>query len=169
MALFGKKKKDFGPVVEPIDPKWAKSGDGRYPHFFDLDPAAARLDGASGVYIIWHGGIQPGWVYIGWSDDIGGDFRELAENREVDFYERRGRLFCSWCFIRKDYQKSVVAFLTKALKPKVDNPDALALGTDELIPVVPPGLSAEQKKALSSRLAVRRTPWSDPNPGGAAG
>lgn len=168
MALFGRKKKQFGPVVEPIDPKWAKSGDGRYPHFFDLDPEAARLDGASGVYIIWHGGIKPGWVYVGWGDDIGADLRILADDDDVDFYERRGRLFCSWCFIRQDYQQSVVAFLTKALKPKVANPAAEGLADAELIPVVPPGLTAEQRKNMSAKLSVRRTPWSDPNPGSPA-
>lgn len=168
MALFGKKKKDFGPVVAPIDPKWAKSSDGRYPHFFDLDPEAARLMGASGVFIIWHGGIQPGWVYVGWSDNIGESLRELADDDDVDFYERRGRLFVSWCFIRQDYQQSVVAFLTKALKPKVANPAAEGLSIADLIPVVPPGITEEQKKSMSSSLSVRRTPWSDPESGPAA-
>lgn len=140
MALFGKKKSARKQAGPPQDPKWAQGEGGRFPKFLDLDPVAAGLEGKSGVYAIWHTGVQPGWVFIGRSNNLAREFFDLGDNDEVLEYRDRGNLFVSWCYIRDEFQDGAVAYLTKALKPKVDNSLAKDEGEVDLVAIYPPGM-----------------------------
>jgi hypothetical protein len=146
MALFGfgKKKKQKRPLGPPQDPKWTHGEGGRFPKFLDLDPEAAGLSGKSGVFAIWHTGVQPGWVYIGRSPDLARTFFELGDNDDILEYRKRGALFVSWCYIRDDFQDGVVTYLTKALKPKVDNPQTKSEDDVEMVAVFPPGMAPKE-------------------------
>lgn len=148
MALFGRKKKPRGPLPAPLDPKWKHGGEGRFPRFLDLDPEAAGLKGASGVFVIWHTGNQPGWVYVGASKDLAADFFRLGDDEEILEYRNRGALYCSWTFIREEFQPGVQCYLTMALKPKVEAPDCPEEEDVELVPVLPPGMTLEQLEAM---------------------
>ncbi|MDD9876112.1 MAG: hypothetical protein OXR84_01585 [Magnetovibrio sp.] len=141
MALFGRKKKKKAPIGPPQDPKWVHGEGGRFPKFFDLDPEAAGLFSKSAVFAIWHTGVQPGWVFIGRSDNLAETFFELGEDDEVLAYQNRGSMFVSWCYIRDEFQDGAVAYLTAALKPKVDNPRAKTEDEVEFVPVYPPGMA----------------------------
>lgn len=143
MALFGGKKKNTT-LPPPADPKWVHFEDGRFPRFLDIDIESAGLRGRSVVFVIWHTGVQPGWVYVGRSDDLGATFDDLAKDAEILEYQNRGRLHTSWCYIRKEFQDGAVAYLIQALKPKVDNPNAKAADQVELIPLYPPGLAPKK-------------------------
>jgi len=145
MALFGRKKTNTN-LTAPQDPKWVHGEGGRFPRFLDLDPEAAGLKGLSGVFAVWHTGVKPGWVYVGASKDLEQTFYKLGEDKNVLEYRDRGNLYCSWCLIREEFQAGVVAFLTLALKPKVNNPDAPDPDTHykdlkiDMIPVYAPGM-----------------------------
>jgi len=140
MALFGKKKSVRKPPGKPQDPKWVHGEGGRFPKFLDLDPEAAGLDGKSAVFAIWHTGVQPGWVYIGRSKNLAGTFFELGDSEDVLDYRERGNLFVSWCYIRDEFQDGAVTYLTKLLKPKVENPAAVSEESIDMVAIYPPGM-----------------------------
>jgi hypothetical protein len=144
MALFGRKKKNQGPLPEPLDPKWKHGEGGRFPKFLDLDPEAAGLKNTSGVYAIWHTGVKPEWVFVGASDDLAAAFFKCGEDDDILQYQNRGSLYCSWCFILPKFQPGAVCYLTRALKPIVENPDCPDIDSIDLIPVLPPGMTMEQ-------------------------
>ena len=150
MALFRKKKKPRAPLPEPLDPKWKHGGEGRFPRFLDLDPEAAGLSKVSGVFVIWHTGEQPGWVYVGSSQDLATEFYRLGDDEKLLEFRHRGALYCSWAFIREEFQDGVLCYLTMVLKPKVENTNCPTEDNVELIPVLPPGMTMQQLENMFS-------------------
>jgi len=69
MALFGSddssKAKNAPMFTKPVDPGWVFPPEGGFFPFLDLDPEAYNLGGAGGVFLIWHAGVHPEWVYAG--------------------------------------------------------------------------------------------------------
>ena len=57
MALFGKSKKKTVIPVVPNDVSWIRSPRNQFYNFLNLDPEEMGLKKASGVYVIWHGGM----------------------------------------------------------------------------------------------------------------
>ncbi len=139
MSLFGGKKKKaiLGP---PADPKWVHFEGGRFPKFLVIDIESAGLRGRSVVFVIWHTGQKPGWVYVGKSADLGATFDDLVKDRDILDYQNRGDLHTSWCYLKDEFQEGAVAYLTQALKPKVENPAAKTADQVDLVALYPPGL-----------------------------
>ncbi|MDP2698783.1 hypothetical protein [Thalassospira sp.] len=103
------------------DIKWRKSPRGDYYKLFMLDDIAdLKLDGVGGVYLIWHGGLKPGWLTAGATDDLGESFRDARSNREIRNYDGRGGVFISWSPIVDDYRDGVVHFIEKHTNPAFD-------------------------------------------------
>lgn len=103
------------------DPQWAKSPAGNFHRFVHLDPEKCGLSGVSGVYVIWHGGVLPGWVYLGKSHNLARAFHLLADNQDIMSYEVNGGLFVTWALIAGECQDGVVKHLNEVMKPKVGN------------------------------------------------
>jgi len=145
MALFGKKNKsgEGAYVGPPIDPQWATASGGGYFRLVGLDPEAMGLSGASGIFIVWHGGARPGWVYAAKSQDMEKALFELSENKDVMYFNSRGRLFVSWALIRPEYQDGVLRHLADTLDLQVENP---SMPGDKVapIPVFPPGTKPDK-------------------------
>ncbi len=120
------------------DPKWAQSKTGKFHRFINIDPEELGLSGASGVYVIWHSGVSPKWVYVGKSKDLAKTFHQLAEDDDIIGYEVNGGLFVSWAMIRDEYQDGVACYLRDALKPIVENPSLSCKGVT-YVPVISPG------------------------------
>jgi hypothetical protein len=120
------------------DPKWSRSASGHFRRFINLDPEEEGLAGKGGVFVIWHGGLRPRWVYVGSSADLARAFHDLAEEREVMGFEVNGGLFVSWATIREEFRGGVVKYLCETMDPLVENPAAFR-GDDDPIPVVLPG------------------------------
>ena len=123
MALFGSGKKKDPQISSVQDPGWVKSPSGRVHRFIVLDPEKAGLSGIGGIYVIWHGGARPEWVYIGKSNDLAATFQELAGNEDILEYNVRGGLFVSWALIREEFRDGALRFLNDSMKPVVPNPD----------------------------------------------
>ena len=119
------------------DPHWARTKTGYYHRFLTLDTEANGLTQASGVYVVWHGGNNPGWVFIGRSDDLARTFHELADDEAVMSYDIRGGILVTWAMIKKEFQDGVVRHLNDTLRPKIKNDDA-ALKSATPVPVQPP-------------------------------
>ena len=94
MALFGSKKPTIPTRPTPVD--WGRNPRGQFYKFLSFEPEKAGLKGVGGVYVLWHSGVQPRWVYVGQSTDIAADLDALADNDEVMEYNSRGGLFVTW-------------------------------------------------------------------------
>jgi len=127
MGLFSKSNTSqdakFEPTWPPQDPNWARTPKGRFNNLITFDPAQAGLDGLSGVFVVWHGGVKPHWVYVGRSDNLASAIDSILDNEDVLSYHRRGGLFVTWSTINKGYQDGVVRYLNQTMKPNVENTD----------------------------------------------
>lgn len=140
MAFFGKSKDTTqAPLVnEPVDPGWYRNAKGKFPDLFTLDPAEVGLSGKGGVFLIWHGGVKPEWVYVGHAPDMASALLEIGKNKEVTYYENRGGLFVTWSFILADYRDGVVKFLQENLPTIVESANTYPENTQP-VPVFSPG------------------------------
>lgn len=121
-----------------IDPRWARNRQGKFFRFVHLDPEAEGLAGTGGVFVVWHGGVQPAWVYVGATSDLAVALHELSGNAEIMDYERRGGLFLTWAAIRGDCRDGIVSYLSRTLRPRVASTAPMAADVVPL-PVLLPG------------------------------
>ena len=145
MISFFKKKPGSKPFHGPVqNPNWAVSPRGNFPRLVHLDPEEEGLTNASGVYVAWHGGLRPNWLYVGQSDNLAAAIHGLGDDEELMEYEIRGGLFVTWALIKKEFQSPVVRYLIDKLDPELDtiNPPG-----DDIhpIPVYPPGVTPPEE------------------------
>lgn len=124
MGLFGTSNPSTPRFTEPLDPQWARSPKGGSFRLLTVEPDDYDLSRASGVYVVWHGGVRPRWVFVGRTDDLASAINDAANNDEIAQYDINGRVFVTWAFVKREFQDGVVAFLIDRLKPLVDNPSA---------------------------------------------
>ncbi len=125
--------------VEPrLDPRWARTKFGKFHRLIHLDPEAEGLAGRSGIFVVWHAGVRPQWLYVASDDDLAHALHALTEEAELMSYEVHGGLYVTWAFVRDDCQDGVVAYLATHLKPTFGRRAASDAGVIP-IPVIPPG------------------------------
>ncbi len=146
MAFFGDKKTKAPKITKPIDPKWAKSPKGSFNRLLDFEPEEANIRGVGGIYIIWHGGVKPAWVYAAETPDLARSINEAINNDEITEFEVNGSLYVSWSPVMEEYRRGVLLYLTQALKPEVINPRAPTEESNEtyVIPVLLPGVEPKE-------------------------
>lgn len=108
-----------GAGPEPVDPSWRKNERGRFFRLFTLDAESLGLKDQGGVYVIWHKGIRPQWVYVGAADDLAQALEAAAKDDEISTYEVHGGLHCTWSPIRPEFRAGVVRYLREILKTVV--------------------------------------------------
>lgn len=140
MTLFEKFLLNKKPAVSgpPEDPKWSRSAKGHFRRFLTLDPEEEGLTGKGGVFVIWHGGLRPGWVFVGASADLAKEIHDTADIDAILEFEAKGGLFVSWSTIREEFQGGVLRYLNETMSPLVENP-TLSKIEDDPIPVILPG------------------------------
>ena len=67
---------------KPVDPNWVRNEKGKFFRFINLNPQEQNLEGQTAVFIIWHGGVRPAWVYVGTSRNLARDLQECKENED---------------------------------------------------------------------------------------
>ncbi len=146
MALFRRsinKEIDALASGPPLDPNWAEHPDGGFHSFTEMDPEELGLKKASGVFVLWHGGLRPEWVYVARSDNISKALYALADNDDIMSYDQPNKLSVTWALVRREYQDGVIKYLTTMLDPLVDNPTDVKSDVKP-IPVLPPGVKQEK-------------------------
>ena len=121
----------------PLDPEWVRNKRGKFHRLTHLDTTAEGLTGASGVYVIWHSGVKPGWVYVGRSDNLAAAIDAAVDDGDIMSYEINGGLFVTWSPVLKNMQNGVVRFLTDTMKPKLENPEAFDIKDGPVNVLVP--------------------------------
>ncbi len=126
-------------VVAPrFDPNWARSASGRYQRLVFLEPDRVGLAGESGIFVIWHAGVAPAWIYVDHASDLGEALLAAMADPVIMSYEANGGLFVTWAGIAPDYCEGMVCHLARALRPVI-KPRSCNLDEAFPIPVVAPG------------------------------
>lgn len=120
----------------PQDLNWVRSSTGYFYRLIKIDQRL--LKGQSGVYVIWHAGAEPRWVFTGHTDDLAAALEAATNNAEIMKFEMQGGLYASWSLIRKEYQTGVARFMIDQLKPLIKNQNSPESSVVP-IPVFPPG------------------------------
>lgn len=138
MGLFGSDKEDKPErITEPVDPQWVRTPEGGFLPLLSLDPEELGLSGIGGVYLIWHGGVRPEWVFAGHSRDLASALHSAGNNSDITFYEKNGGLFVAWALVKDAYRPGVVRYLEEQFKTLVNNTGAFNSSTDP-VPVIAP-------------------------------
>ncbi len=133
----------------PRDIGWVRSPKNQFYNFLNLDPDEIGLQGVSGVYVVWRGGIRPEWVYIGHTPNLAGAFDNIYDNPEIMDYATDSKLFITWAEIRPEFQPGVAKYLIQVMDPSVIDPVLTGEDDDEEeeeeediqpIAVFPPGV-----------------------------
>jgi hypothetical protein len=141
MGLFSNSDSGFSPAAAPIDPAWAKSPKGHFFRLSRLEPDQVAQPGQGGVYVIWHKGVKPEWVYVGAADDLAQALMRSIDEEDIFSYEPRGGLWCSWSLIRPEFRDGVVLYLRGLLKPVIEPKPGDEVDEEKVspIPVLAPG------------------------------
>jgi len=141
MALFGSDKKKGGPrgpvFANPVDPGWVHNKDGSFYPFLDLDPESLHLKGVGGVYLIWHAGVHPEWVYAGVTNDMASAFHSAGTEPSINVYDKNGGLFVAWAIIKEEYRRGMVKYIEENFKTLVPNSGSYNDNT-QAVPVFAP-------------------------------
>lgn len=133
MGLFGKgDDTKLERITEPVDPNWVRTSEGAFLPFLSIEPDEIGLKGVGGVYLIWHGGVRPEWVYVDHSKDMASAFDDASNNDDITYYEKNGGLFVAWALVREPYRAGVVKYIEDSFKTLVPNPGGF---TDKTVPV----------------------------------
>jgi hypothetical protein len=135
---FARPKERAQNLPPASDPKWVRSAKGRFYRLVQLDTDKVAFPTTSGAFVIWHGGVKPGWVYVGRTANLAATLKELAADSDILSYHQRGGLSVSWANIKPEFQGGVVRYLIDVMKPLVENA-AEARNDADPVPVTLPG------------------------------
>lgn len=117
--------------TKALDPEWRKGPRGGFNRLFDVDLDYFALEGKGGVYVLWHKGVQPAWVYIGFTDSLIAALDTAKDNPEFRQYDVNGGLYYSWSPILPEMRYGVVAYLRENLEPLYENLPGEALPEED--------------------------------------
>ena len=107
----------------PATIEWTRGPSGRFYNLISFASFVEGLRGVSGVFVIWHGGVKPTWVYVGRTHDLAGSLKQLAQDEDILYYHRFGGLFVTWATFKEEFQAGVLKYLVETMHPLVENPD----------------------------------------------
>lgn len=137
LGFFKKNKPGSAYTGPPIEVEWVRNSRGKFHRLLHLDTASEGLRGLSAVYVIWHSGVKPGWVYVDRSSNLASALDAAQENEDINEYEINGGLYVTWFPIVEKHQNGVVRFLNETMKPKVKNPHVGSIKDGAISVVVP--------------------------------
>jgi hypothetical protein len=91
---------------------WAKRDNGDWCRLLALD--TSQLE-AEGVYLIWHGGDRPGWLWVG-KGNIAARIEAHRADPQIQVYGSAG-LYVTWARVSPGQQEGIESFLGAACNP----------------------------------------------------
>lgn len=113
----GSSQPQAGSASKVLDPEWRKGSRGGFNRLFDVDLDYFALEGQGGVYVLWHKGVQPAWIYVGHSDSLLSALDTAKDNEDFRQYDVRGGLYYTWSPILPEFRLGVVMYLRDHLEP----------------------------------------------------
>ncbi len=102
-------------VDEPDDPQWWRPSGGYYLRLLSIQLDLGALRGIGGVYVLWHRGVKPGWLYAAATADLGRSLAECRDHPAILSYESRGSVYVTWSRVAPKFRASVVNYLRDAM------------------------------------------------------
>lgn len=99
-----------------------------YPRLLSFDPQL--LAGRPGLYLLWHLGVRPQWMRVGFAKDLGAASAHLSKTPEIAAFIPHDGPFLSWAFCTPDAAPGLVNFLVSRLNPALQD---LVLVCDTII------------------------------------
>jgi len=106
-GVLGAREKDAGHSWE-----W---DNGSYPRLLSFAPA--RLAGRAGIYVLWHLGVRPQWLRVGYASDLGAAIAVLAATPSIEAYGVHDGPFFSWRLCGPEDAAGLVKSLAGRLNP----------------------------------------------------
>ncbi len=97
------------------EPVW-QPADGPYPLLRGFTPPQ-DLAGQTGVYAVWHRGVRPQWLRVGWAADLGVCLKQLTRADWLMRHEDNGGVYVAWMSATGEQAGGMARFLTEKLKP----------------------------------------------------
>lgn len=120
--------------TRPADVPWERDPRGYYHRLLRLHPNEAGLTGVGGVYVMWHRGLHPKWLYAGATNDLGKAIGEARDRQMVLKVESFGSVYVTWAPIKPEFRDGVALYLRSKLDCEFD----LIFETDHLDPDAEP-------------------------------
>lgn len=144
---FGLSKDPDAPASDaPVDIHWVRNPKGRFHNLMFLDTTAEKLPGMPGVYAIWHGGAGAKWLFVGATQDLSKTLARKIDDPAIEFYYDQVSVYVTWSPVKPEYHGGIVCYLTKAMKPEIENPNAKKYADETPIAVFLPGLEPPVSK-----------------------
>jgi hypothetical protein len=119
MSLMSLLRDAPGAGGRPVDVLWQRDARGFYPRLLAFDAEELGLTGVGGVYVLWHRGQSPRWIYIGASNDLGQSIERARDAEDVLTFETHGRIYVTWAPIKPEFRDGVVNYLRSTMEPLV--------------------------------------------------
>ncbi|HXP95599.1 MAG TPA: hypothetical protein VN809_02730 [Telmatospirillum sp.] len=141
LQFWKKEPSPFTSSGHPADVPWQRDERGYFHRLLRLHPAEVGLSGIGGVYVMWHRGVRPKWIYVGATDDLGEAIGQARDTQEVIAFEAYGSIYVTWAPFKAEFRKGVAAYLRNSLKPEIDAVFATDKVVSESAPIAvqPPG------------------------------
>jgi hypothetical protein len=134
LKFWKKEPSPFESSGHPAEIPWQRDEHGYFFRLLRLHPAEAGLSGIGGVYVMWHRGVRPQWIYMGATDDLGESIGQARDTQEVLSFEGRGSVYVTWAPIKSEYRDGVAVYLRNSLNPEI----GIVFAPDRPLADVPP-------------------------------
>ena len=103
--------------------EWVReTSNNRWPDLTTLNLEDPRFDEAQGVFIVFHGGEQPGIVCVG-EGRLREQLKTVAHDARVLAFEK-SHLYVAWAKAKEDERLGIEKYLSQRLMPKVSGESA---------------------------------------------
>lgn len=73
---------------------------GPYPLLLEMtDDDLKPLAGKSGVFILWHRGVRPQWIFTGFGADLAAAFTLLRADSDIQAYDLNEGVYAAWALV----------------------------------------------------------------------
>ena len=112
--------------------RWHK--DATKSHWYKLSEIDLGSIAGSGVYLIWHTGVNPRVIYVG-RGRVADRLSEHQRDASILSYESQGTLLTTWALVDDRFAKGVERYLIDTYLPLVNRkrPDATPISVNLLI------------------------------------
>lgn len=93
---------------------------GPYPLLLEMaDDDLKPLVGKSGVFMLWHRGVRPQWIFTGFGPDLAAAFTLLRSDSDIRAYHLNEGVYAAWAFTSLEDCPGIVSHLRIQAQPAI--------------------------------------------------
>lgn len=133
MALKGLVNKLSDKLTETLSPKptrgpWQPES-GPYPLLMAMpDELVESLRGKCGVFALWHRGVRPQWIFVGFAADLAAALVIARDDQDVQKYHLNEGVYVAWTLLPVEECPGVVLHLRGRMQPALISGRLVSLG-----------------------------------------